>query len=382
MFLGPFLLLFDLQRGFARTLTALPLTARQIGRGWWLAAVGLPAIVLSSLAFLSAGISYLIHPSGNFHGEWLAMNSIVSLLFLGTSFLVLMGFPNGQGGSWWDHVRNTVCGVLFYFSIVCWSSISKYLFDSPAKTMWVLVIGTMLTIAGWFRAEQLVLNRAGFRLASQRSGKQRAQHKLSKGFSGIPLLVTTMLTRILLGWLLFIAFMAGLAVLEGHTTSLNNFFESIVAATSFFSVWIIWMIIMFQTVPFSSTTLAFVFVLLPVASALTLGGITAIFAFPAAGAAKSLVLAGNFIMPATLVALCIPMIFTRDPLYLILFVIIFCLTFVQTFALDKLPLSLVASISGLLVIASFFLTRKWLASSSDAYRVQPNPFNSSWGWGD
>jgi len=388
MILGPVLLQTYLQRGFARTLATLPLTARQIGRGWWLAAVGLPAIVMSSLAFLSAGISYLIHPGGNFHGEWLAMNCIVSLLFLGTSFLFLMGFPNGRGG-----MRGIVWGVLLGSSIGGWFSISKYLFDSPTKTMWVLVIGTGLTIAGWFRAEQLVLNLAGFRLASQRSGKRQAQYKLSQGFSGIPLLATTMLTRILLGWLLFIAFMAGLAVLEGRTTSLNKFFESIIWSISFFSVWIIWMIIMFQTfpillqlrllrtLPLSTTTLAIVLVLLPVMSTLTLGGITAIFAFPVAGAAKSFVLAGNFLMTAALVALCIPMIFTRETFYLILFVMIFGLAWVQTFTLDKLPLSLVASISGLLVITSIFLTRKWLASSSEAYCVQPNPFNSAWDWG-
>ena len=136
-----------------------------------------------------------------------------------------------------------------------------------------------------------------------------------------------------------------------------------------------------RTLPLSTTTLAIVLVLLPVMSTLTLGGITAIFAFPVAGAAKSFVLAGNFLMTAALVALCIPMIFTRETFYLILFVMIFGLAWVQTFTLDKLPLSLVASISGLLVITSIFLTRKWLASSSEAYCVQPNPFNSAWDWG-
>jgi hypothetical protein len=254
-----------------------------------------------------------------------------------------------------------------------------------------------LTIAGWFRAEQLVLNRAGFRLASQRSGKRRAQYKLAKGFLGIPLLATTMLTRILLMGLWIIACMAGLAILQDRATSLNKFFESIVSSTGVFSFGIFWIMIistfsillqlrLLRTLPLSTTALAVMLVLLPVMSTLTLGGITAIFAFPAIGAAKSLVLAENFLMSAALVALCIPMAvmqgFIRQTFYLIMFVTTAGFFMVRTVAFDKLPFSLLASISGLLVITSILLTRKWLASGSNAYRVQPNPYNSTWGcWG-
>ena len=55
MWLG-FLSMFDLQRGGVRTLTILPLTAKQIGRALWLASVLLPALALLVIGFLTFSI--------------------------------------------------------------------------------------------------------------------------------------------------------------------------------------------------------------------------------------------------------------------------------------------------------------------------------------
>jgi len=85
LWLGAMQLNFDLQRGIGRTLTALPLTARQIGRAWWLVSVALPALLLlvtSALALLIHGC----HTGKSFPLDTFVMHGTTSALFLGTMF--------------------------------------------------------------------------------------------------------------------------------------------------------------------------------------------------------------------------------------------------------------------------------------------------------
>ena len=103
VFTGAMLLLFDLHRGIARAVSALPLTARQIGRSWWLATVAIPAIVYAALFFGGAGTFYLFHPNQVFPAARLVMASIFTLLWLGMGFTIYFNqFTSRQGlsGNW------------------------------------------------------------------------------------------------------------------------------------------------------------------------------------------------------------------------------------------------------------------------------------------
>ena len=57
MWSGAILLQKDWRRGAVRAVAILPLTGRQIGRAWWLATVGIPAIILTALLLLGSTIS-------------------------------------------------------------------------------------------------------------------------------------------------------------------------------------------------------------------------------------------------------------------------------------------------------------------------------------
>ena len=90
---GAVLLSFDLRRGVVRAVAPLPLTARQIGRSWWLATVPLPAIALAALLFSGAGTFYHFHPTKVFPAGRLAWASIFNLMWLGTTFTCYPQLP-------------------------------------------------------------------------------------------------------------------------------------------------------------------------------------------------------------------------------------------------------------------------------------------------
>ena len=97
LFLGALLLSFDLQRGMARNAAALPLTARQIGRAWWLATVAIPAIVFSAAQILGAGGYWLGHRATSF--DWFALGVADVDLFLMLGSVFPLAFLMGQGGT-------------------------------------------------------------------------------------------------------------------------------------------------------------------------------------------------------------------------------------------------------------------------------------------
>jgi hypothetical protein len=111
LFMGAMLFAFDLNRGVARTVASLPLTAAQIGRAWWLATVPIPAIGISALMFMGAGVSHFFHQKTPFPAGALAMTSVFTLLWLGAGFTALFGAGCGFYGSLWERTRNISFGL-------------------------------------------------------------------------------------------------------------------------------------------------------------------------------------------------------------------------------------------------------------------------------
>jgi hypothetical protein len=59
---------------------------------------------------------------------------------------------------------------------------------TTTTTTLIFAAYAILSVLGWFRAERLVLKRAGFRLVAQSSNKKTTQHKIPQGFGGLPYL--------------------------------------------------------------------------------------------------------------------------------------------------------------------------------------------------
>ena len=395
IFLGSFLLQFDLQRGFTRTLVALPLTARKIARAWWLAAVGLPAIMLAFFAFLSAGISHLIHPSVIFNVEWLALNSLISLLFLGTSFLVLMGFSTSQGGSWWVNVRSMICGVFWGGSIGGWPLISKHLFDTPTKTMWSLIVGAGFTLIGWFCAERMVVQRAGVRPGIQLGKRQPGRHQAPAGFGGLPFLWGTLFIRVGRFALVFVGLMLLIQVLMrgGSKLSPKQLLEAALPAFSSFGYFFTYMFLLLPTImqlrllrtlPISAAALAATLVLLPAAPILVAGLVWSVFGGGVPGGGNVFQIPTSFLTYAALTAVGAPF-FVWQGLKFGSYLLIMVLIMVSSigpmiFHTTKIPPTLTALVSIGLIALAFELTRRLLRSSSRAYRPPPTTMTGWGGW--
>ncbi|MEI9960848.1 MAG: hypothetical protein WDM76_06855 [Limisphaerales bacterium] len=314
MWLG-FLSMFDLQRGAVRTLTILPLTMKQIGRALWLASVLLPGLALLIIGILAFFIfSSATNKTSSFENYF--TNWILSTLYLGAIFGARTLMTTGMSDTFVDRIRTLLPNLLFAFALFGLFFLQMQTLIVTKATM-IFIAYLILFIVGWFRAETLVVNRAGFHLAAQPSKKQPVQYKISKGFNGIPFLMITTLTRTLLLWLAIIAFMALFAMLQGQAASLEEFLNHLTPMTT--NGFIFWWIIAFQTfpilmhlrflrtLPLSTTKLAIVLIGLPMLSMLILAIIFISLTIPIASVSKSFETAGNFLMPMAFIAWCIPL---------------------------------------------------------------------------
>jgi hypothetical protein len=139
---GATLLSFDLKNGALRALAPLPLTSRQIGRGWWLATVPIPAMVLAALLFSGAAAYCHIDPSRAFPTERLALASFFTLVWLGISFTLIFNATRVFFGSPWAFIGNSFISILtvaaFFSSMAFATNASK----SPLKSTILLGLGS------------------------------------------------------------------------------------------------------------------------------------------------------------------------------------------------------------------------------------------------
>ncbi|MGA2176737.1 MAG: hypothetical protein ABSH38_17310 [Verrucomicrobiota bacterium] len=179
---GANLLSFDFRRGIGRAVAVLPLTARQIGRGWWLATVALPAIALAALLFLGAGTFYHFHPDKVFPADRLALACLFNVAWLGVVFTCVFPAP-GLYGNGWERAGASFLSLLgasflSLLSVVTLLGGMIYFQDAskkPFKCALLLGVGALLTVAGWFRAGRFVLGPASFRLATPQNKVPRSQ---------------------------------------------------------------------------------------------------------------------------------------------------------------------------------------------------------------
>jgi hypothetical protein len=399
MILG-FLLLFDLQRGLPRVLISLPITTKQIGRAWWLASVAFPAIALGSVGLLEIlffpGKTNITTLSENY-----LMNWTLAALYLGAMFGALTFMPTMIPDTFMDRIRNLFFGSLFALTIF---GIIFLQFETLTTTKAILIFTAyaILSVLGWFRAEQMVLQRASFRLVAQSSRKKPQQHKVPRSFGGLPYLAqrtfiqTTLVSFVLIIWMTFaMSFFfhnqnlsqAIIPMIHGGSTPYVFF------VLLFSIVPVAFQLRVLRTLPISPSVLTAILIFLPIVSIAIVGLIVIAVASAMSGEAVVLPAINDFLMLGVKAAIMVPLIVWRG-LDVLTYIFIFFMMVSGSFVSLGLtlifhlgtkaqahPLWMYLTIFLLCVAASFALTRRLLTKSSSAYRVRTLPANTWPVWG-
>jgi hypothetical protein len=396
MWLG-FLLMWDIQRGLPRVLTSLPVTPKNIGHAWWLASVAFPAMALGAVGVLAI----LIFSGGTnttiFLENYL-MSWVLAALYLGGIFGALTFMATTIPDTFIDKIHTVLPNLLFPLTLMGFIFLQIEILTTTTTTL-IFAAYAILSVLGWFRAERMVLQRAGFRPALQHSQKQPTQHKIPQSFGGLPYLAqkifvqTTLIglaiTSWMTLWMSFFHFSHG----QNHSQPVVSMiidFGSIpyVFVLLFFISPIVFHLRFLRTLPISSSALAAILVFLPVFSIAAVGLIVTTLASFMADEAVITPAANGFLMLGAQAAIMVSLIVWRglDALtYLLIFLMVISDSFIKlgmtiVFHLGsktpERPWWINLTIFLLCVVGSLALTQRLLAKSSSAYRVRMMPTNA------
>ena len=195
--MGSLLLATDLQRGFPRVVLTLPLSRRKLGQACWLMSVGWPILIYSTAALLGMLLHRAINPAFTLHWDWLGTSFMFLSLWMGMAFTIL--FFNGAAAlqSWWRRLLFGIIGAVWGALIGGSFFLVQSFTDNPGFLPAIIAIGLPTCLYGWFRAENLLVNRAGSKLAASDSGTRRHQThaRLERGFGGPAYLIGTITLR-------------------------------------------------------------------------------------------------------------------------------------------------------------------------------------------
>ena len=386
-------LTMDLQRGLARILTTLPVTTKQIGRALWLASVAIPAARVMAIGFLSL-LTFFIGANRAMPLESYWVACAIAAPTLGATFGAMTLIRTATPDTFIDRIRSVFSNIFPLLPIF-----GLLFFDRTNPNL--IVAGlffaalTILTIIGWFRAERLVLNRAGFRTASRHPRIHTGQYTAPAGIGGIPFLITKTASQVFLNYLVIVVVMLGVTILFGRHRSLQYAVESNAGGYNLvlFSAWAVGIfqvlhifiqLRLLRSLPISTTKLAALLVILPVASFALLSLILGTFLYAFIGQAEAFRVAAIFLIPMTIAALAIPLVlwagFERNSLALIGLTFFLSLTLPIFYGLDGIPFLFRSAVAIVLILISFFATKYLLPRSSKAYRFQLSSLGA-WGMG-
>lgn len=382
LLLGPHLLSYDQQRGLTRVLFVLPVTAKQIGHAWWLSVVGVPALLLAATAGLSA-----IVPLKDGQTAFLFLNCLMQILLLGCFFcpwspMGADGRSGWRGMGWGAFLRAIsrlalIAGFLLLVYDFSWSN--------RFKAVLFVVAGTVLTVNGWFRAEQRVLQDDAFRPDAQAATSGSPQYKAPAGFGGLPFLWQSLIIH--LGWL-GLAFVGWLVLSGMYQGGSWRFPPQLVEADVipfslicflgfyFFVVApVVTQLRVLRTLPISASILAATLVLIP-------SGTIIFLVFVLAALGEGPVVLGSLLTAAAVTAF-VPVVVwrglgTATPIPASLLILVSIIIFPACFELASGPPLVAVSLSMIVIFLSWEITRRVLRSSSQAYRVDPFVM-SNWG---
>jgi len=215
LFLGALLLSFDLQSGLSRMAAVLPLTGRQIGRAWWQASVGMPAMFFAAALFLGAGGYWLGHRTTSFDWAALGMADVYLFLMLGSAFPLAFLMCQVAAISSWRVYLGVVAGVVWGAAM----GGSLFFFENAVQhRASVACFGVMaagLTAAGWRWAGTLVQFRTGLRQGAGVARRRTEIGRTPAGYGGVSRLIGTTFVRALLVGLALIILMPLVFLLVG-----------------------------------------------------------------------------------------------------------------------------------------------------------------------
>jgi len=363
LWISAFALNLDLQNGSGRVQLTLPMSARQIGRAWWLLSVALPTLFLTLISSLAMVINSANGGKG-FPLDALATTAITYALCFGSLFYLIFQPPGPPryAISW---VR-TVLAVGFFFAIF----FIKHPFDTPQGNVFLLATATM-SVLGWLHAEIVARERGGFRMGVVTGTRNPGEHQSLTGFGGLPLLWQKL--AVLLGFT-GLAIATGLLIVELFfpelTPSPKELLNMLLLMTNSFGYILVMSIIPqlrhLRTLPISTAKLAGTLVFIAVTPGLS-GGLAW-----AAVSGTCFQIPAGLVMSASVTAICVPTIVWRGLKWGINLLI--CLCMIESslgpifYHLLKIPPIVTTLVSLCFIALAYELTRRLLLSSSRAYR--------------
>ncbi len=386
---GVYQLNYDLQQRHLAALVTLPVTSAQIGRAWWLVSVGLPALLLAATSGVGLyGRDYFQHtpfPTGLF-----VENSVINTCYLAVFFFVLIALPNRRPHGAKEYFEAIGLGGLALCFMTETLRFQKAKADSPEMIIFFLT-GTLFTIGGWFSAGQLVIRRKSFGPLQPHTHKKELTRSTSKKFGGIPFFIATRIFQTALITFVVDAFLGAVVLAnEGRPFNFNSDFIFLVNANIGCLCFLVVLqgmpflkqLRLLRTLPISATRLAVLSVALPLLLCLTASIWPTAIAIPTEGITKGLEIPATFAACGAFLTLCIPIAIVLDFNQLAMFAVYFSMTFgmamFEFWLMPKTPLPLGLAAAGLLILLSFFFTKKCLENSDNAYRIWPNPAGAGW----
>lgn len=158
IYLGVLPLSNEFGRGIVpRVLRTLPVTSRQIGQAWWWSSVGFPAGFLGLISLITFELSRLNHQPVSAVASFYFW--LTNAVLFGPQFYFFSGTPPPGVKAFNATSRGCLFSLLFG---VCFLSMlwTYRLFPPPGgRWLFLVAIGIILSVAGWFRAEALARDR-------------------------------------------------------------------------------------------------------------------------------------------------------------------------------------------------------------------------------
>ena len=416
MYLGVVQLSQDLRSGspVPNVLRALPVTAREVGRAWWWSSVGLPALTLAGItALVFLFLSCIIHRPVS--GLACFIYALTNALLFGPLFFFFTGTPAaGSIAPAGTRLRGFIFSILFVASFL--GLLYFYRLFPPLTVRWEIfvVVATVLTIAGWFRAEAFAQERLGSLVSntnrlhaaalvgkvvnknmdaiSRLFGGRSLSSRCAEGPGGLRLLFQTIFYP-MFGLGLFMVVGAGLLLYKplssGEDAGFAGIFWSVFSLFLWFANVLVIPRAMMQfrwlrTLPVTATQLAGVYLFAPVTAMLafmSLGNLILGIIYPIPQMSFLSMLHQGCLLQIALTTVMVPLILWRGLDALMLAVILGLMTScgVSSFFIQKyVSLTTILIVAPLIVLVSFLLTlRLWNVVSGPCH-ARPEQIRLFW----
>src|ERR1017187_1594460 len=258
----------------------MPVTTRQIGHAWWLASVAFPAIALGAIGLLAilifSGGTNSITLLKNYLTDW-----IFSVLYLGAIFGALTFMATTRPDTFMDKTRTLLPNLIFPLVIIMGLFFIQLETLTLTKTILIFAAYVFLSVVGWLRAERIVLQRAGFRLAVQPPQKQPTPHNIPQGFGGFPYLAhptfiqTTLIGLAIISWVILATSLFHIYHGQNRAQTISSMIDVGSIAYVFVLIFsilpMVFQLRFLRTLPISPSVLAATLVFLPVISVVAVG---------------------------------------------------------------------------------------------------------------